>query len=82
MEGHQHRRLVAAPGGARRHRLCPEDRRIFAELSVWENLDVAALVRHAGRGHWNLDAVYDLFPETAELRSRQGGFCPVASSRC
>jgi ABC-type branched-subunit amino acid transport system ATPase component len=49
---------------------------------VWENLDVAALVRHAGRGHWNLDAVYDLFPETAELRSRQGGFCPVASSRC
>src|SRR3954447_15280258 len=31
----------------------PEDRRVFAELSVWENLDVAA---RAGRrrGHWTI----------------------------
>jgi branched-chain amino acid transport system ATP-binding protein len=51
----------------------PEDRRIFAELSVWENLDVAA--RAARRpGRWDAAAVYDLFPKLRELRNRQGGF--------
>jgi branched-chain amino acid transport system ATP-binding protein len=51
----------------------PEDRRIFAELSVWENLDVAG--RAAGRrGHWTVETVYQLFPKLEELRNRQGGF--------
>ena len=51
----------------------PEDRRIFAELNVWENLDVAA--RAAGRpGPWTIDAVYGLFPKLRELANRQGGF--------
>jgi branched-chain amino acid transport system ATP-binding protein len=51
----------------------PEDRRIFAELSVWENLDVA---RHAATriGHWTIEAVFDLFPVLAGLRDRQGGY--------
>ncbi|HXC26437.1 MAG TPA: ABC transporter ATP-binding protein [Stellaceae bacterium] len=51
----------------------PEDRRIFAELTVWENLDVAG--RAGGRrGHWKVETVYELFPKLAELRNRQGGF--------
>jgi branched-chain amino acid transport system ATP-binding protein len=51
----------------------PEDRRVFAELSVWENLDIAA--RAARRpGRWNIEAVYELFPPLYELRNRQGGF--------
>jgi branched-chain amino acid transport system ATP-binding protein len=51
----------------------PEDRRIFAELSVWENLDVAG---RAGRrrGHWTTETVYELFPVLRALRNRQGGF--------
>ena len=51
----------------------PEDRRIFSELSVWENLDVAR--RAAARpGRWTMEAVTELFPVLGELRDRQGGF--------
>jgi len=51
----------------------PEDRRIFAELTVWENLDVAR--RASGRnGDWTIEAVYKLFPVLRELRTRLGGF--------
>jgi branched-chain amino acid transport system ATP-binding protein len=51
----------------------PEDRRIFAELSVWENLDVAQ--RAAARpGRWTIESVTDLFPVLDKLRDRQGGF--------
>ena len=51
----------------------PEDRRIFAELTVWENLDVAG--RAGGRrGHWTVETVCELFPLLRELRNRQGGF--------
>jgi branched-chain amino acid transport system ATP-binding protein len=55
----------------------PEDRRIFADLTVWENLDVAARVRGGGGGGnqgWTLERVFDLFPKLRELVNRQGGF--------
>jgi len=48
----------------------PEDRRIFAELTAWENLDVAS----RGRNGWTVERVFELFPQLAELRDRQGGF--------
>lgn len=47
----------------------PEDRRIFAELTVWENLDVAS----RGSGQWTVERVYGLFPKLRELADRQGG---------
>ena len=51
----------------------PEDRRVFPELTAWENLDVARRV--AGRpGPWTVEAVYRLFPKLEELRDRQGSF--------
>ena len=48
----------------------PEDRRIFADLTVWENLDVAA----RPRGSWTVERVFELFPKLAELANRNGGF--------
>jgi branched-chain amino acid transport system ATP-binding protein len=51
----------------------PEDRRIFAELTVWENLDIAArAARRSGR--WTIAAIYELFPQLEILRNRMGGF--------
>jgi len=50
----------------------PEDRRIFADLTVWENLDVAT--RRTPGGGFTVERVYELFPKLAELRDRQGGF--------
>lgn len=50
----------------------PEDRRVFAELSVWENLEVAE--RAAARaGRFTIDGVFSLFPVLRELRNRQSG---------
>jgi branched-chain amino acid transport system ATP-binding protein len=50
----------------------PEDRRIFAELTVRENLEVGA--RAARRpGRWTMAAVAELFPILAERRDQRGG---------
>jgi len=50
----------------------PEDRRIFSDLTVWENLDVAS--RGASAGGWTVERVVDLFPKLGELAKRQGGY--------
>ena len=49
----------------------PEDRRIFADLTVWENLDVAR--RATAAEGFTVERVFDLFPKLRELASRQGG---------
>ncbi len=51
----------------------PEDRRIFPDLTVWENLDIARRPRADGEG-WTEAAVYDLFPKLYDLRFRRGGY--------
>jgi len=50
----------------------PEDRRIFADLTVWENLDVAS--RGGKTGRFTVERVFELFPKLRELVDRQGGF--------
>ncbi len=50
----------------------PEDRRVFADLSVLENLDVGG--RAAARpGSWTVEAVFRLFPKLRELSGRRAG---------
>ena len=47
----------------------PEDRRIFSDLTVEENLRVGA----KGDGPWTTARVYALFPKLAELARRRAG---------
>jgi branched-chain amino acid transport system ATP-binding protein len=49
----------------------PEDRRVFASLTVAENLRVVRA--GAGNGAWTPDRVYTLFPHLAEARKRLAG---------
>lgn len=46
--------------------LVPEGRRLFASLSVEENLVIGGQVKRVGR--WNLARVYEMFPVLAERR--------------
>lgn len=49
----------------------PEERRVFGELSVRENLEVGRLPCESGRTPWTPRRVYELFPVLAELASRR-----------
>lgn len=51
----------------------PEDRRVFASLSVLENLKVARPVKDASRRSWSLDQVFALFPQLYDYRHRTAG---------
>ena len=50
----------------------PDDRRIFADLTVGENLEIAIREAKAGGG-WNKERVYELFPALKNIGSRKGG---------
>ncbi len=50
----------------------PDDRRIFPDLTVEENLRLAERLAPARRGRWALERVYALFPALHELRASRG----------
>lgn len=50
----------------------PEDRRVFKELTVFENLEVGRREGREGAPEWSIDQLFALFPNLAE-RSRQAG---------
>ncbi|HOP47930.1 MAG TPA: ABC transporter ATP-binding protein [Desulfobacteraceae bacterium] len=50
----------------------PDDRRIFADLTVEENLEIAIKGYVEGEG-WNKERVYDFFPALKDIRHRRGG---------
>ena len=51
----------------------PEDRRIFTDLTVAENLSVGRQPRRIGKAGWTDERLFALFPALAPLRNRLGG---------
>jgi branched-chain amino acid transport system ATP-binding protein len=49
----------------------PEDRRIFTDLTVAENLDVGRRAAPAGRAPWTPERLFEIFPNLAEMRHRR-----------
>jgi branched-chain amino acid transport system ATP-binding protein len=50
----------------------PDDRRIFGDLTVGENLEIAIRKPKAGEG-WGKERVYEIFPALRNIESRKGG---------
>ena len=51
----------------------PEDRRVFTELSVLENLSVGRQPPRPGAPSWTEDRLFALFPNLGLMRERPGG---------
>jgi branched-chain amino acid transport system ATP-binding protein len=51
----------------------PEDRRIFTDLTVGENLEVGRQPPREGYPVWTAEKVYELFPSLGRMRNRPGG---------
>jgi branched-chain amino acid transport system ATP-binding protein len=50
----------------------PEDRRIFTELTVMENLEVGRRAARPGVPYWTVERIFEIFPNLAEMRRRLG----------
>jgi branched-chain amino acid transport system ATP-binding protein len=50
----------------------PEDRRIFTELTVMENLEVGRRDPRPGVPHWTAERIFEIFPNLGEMRRRPG----------
>jgi branched-chain amino acid transport system ATP-binding protein len=51
----------------------PEDRRIFTDLTVMENLEVGRRAGQSGLPEWTSDALFEVFPNLKEMRNRPAG---------
>jgi branched-chain amino acid transport system ATP-binding protein len=47
----------------------PDDRRVFADLSVDDNLEIT----YGRNAEWNKDRVYEIFPALREIKDRRSG---------
>jgi len=51
----------------------PEERRIFSDLTVMENLEVGRQASRSGAPTWTEDKLFTLFPNLGRMRERPGG---------
>jgi len=51
----------------------PEDRRIFSDLTVDDNLEVGRQSRRQDAPQWTRERLFEIFPNLSELRNRLGG---------
>lgn len=49
----------------------PEERRIFTDLTVFENLEVGRRAARDGQEPWSRDRLFTIFPNLAEMRGRR-----------
>jgi branched-chain amino acid transport system ATP-binding protein len=50
----------------------PDDRRVFADLTVGENLEISE--RNMTEGGWNKERVYQFFPALEQIDTRRAGY--------
>lgn len=50
----------------------PEERRIFTDLTILENLEVGRQPEREGHSGWTFDILFELFPNLAERRNNRG----------
>lgn len=50
----------------------PEDRRIFTDLTVMENLEIGRQARRAGVPYWTPEKLFELFPNLGRMQDRLG----------
>jgi len=50
----------------------PEERRIFTDLTILENLEVGRQPPREGLIEWSIDILFDLFPNLKERRNNRG----------
>jgi branched-chain amino acid transport system ATP-binding protein len=72
-DGQDCRRLGVQAAARRGLIHVPEGRRVFAPLTVHENLLIGQTARRGRDGGFTVDEVYDLFPTLVPLRDRDGG---------
>jgi len=50
----------------------PDDRRIFPDLTLYENLELARRLSKRAKVSWTFEKIYDLFPVFIDLKERKG----------
>lgn len=50
----------------------PDDRRIFGELTAYENMELARRMTGFRPGRWDYDKIFELFPVLRDYRDRKG----------
>jgi branched-chain amino acid transport system ATP-binding protein len=50
----------------------PDDRRIFPDLTLFENLELARRLSKKGKAQWTFEKIYGLFPVLGDLEERKG----------
>ncbi|MBD1546752.1 ABC transporter ATP-binding protein [Roseibium aggregatum] len=50
----------------------PEERRIFTDLTILENLEVGRQAKRTDAPSWTVDALFELFPNLSERRHNRG----------